>query len=54
LDECPAGLLNAPDFMGLWQILINNICAELFPRQSQLWTDFTGEWMAAEISGQSE
>jgi hypothetical protein len=46
--------VNAPDFMGLWQISTNNICAELFPGQSQLWTDFTGEWMAAEITGQSE
>jgi hypothetical protein len=46
--------VNAPDFKGLWNISTNNICAELFPKQSGLWTDFTGDWMAAQIRGQSE
>jgi hypothetical protein len=46
--------VNAPDFAGLWQISTNNLCAELFPEQSSLWTLFTGYWIAAQITGQSE
>ena len=46
--------VNAPDFQGKWLDSTNNICAELFPRQSLLWTDFSGYWVAAQIDGQSE
>jgi hypothetical protein len=46
--------VNAPDFLGKWLDSTSNICAELFPRQSQLWTDFSGYWVAAQIAGDSE
>jgi hypothetical protein len=43
---------DAEDFKGTWQISTNNIWAKLNPEQSQLWTGFNGEWMAAQIVGQ--
>jgi hypothetical protein len=45
---------DAEDFMGIWQISTNNIWAVLNPEQSQLWTDFNGDWMAAQIFGLNE
>jgi hypothetical protein len=46
--------VNAPDFMGQWLLSTNNICAKLLPEQSSLWTDFSGDWMAAQIAGSSQ
>ena len=45
---------DAEDFMGIWQLSTNNNWARLNPEQSSLWTDFTGEWLATQISGVSE
>ncbi len=46
--------LNAADFKGLWQISSSNLCATLLPKQSSFWTDFTGNWMAAQIAGTNQ
>jgi hypothetical protein len=45
---------DAEEFMGIWQLSTNNNWARLNPEQSSLWTDFTGEWLATQISGVSE
>lgn len=45
--------VTAPDFFGLWQFSSNNIWSRLLPK-SESWTDFSGFWMAAKITGQSE
>lgn len=45
---------DAEDFMGLWQISTNNLLSILNPEQSSYWTDFVGEWMAAQIVGRSD
>jgi hypothetical protein len=46
--------VNAPDFMGQWLLSTNNVCSTLLPEQSPFWTEFSGDWMAAQIAGSSQ
>jgi len=45
--------VNAEKFMGIWQPSTNNDWAVLMPEQSSIWTGYTGDWLAAQIIGQS-
>lgn len=45
---------DAENFFGIWQISTNNFLSILNPEQTSYWTDFVGEWMAAQIVGQSQ
>jgi hypothetical protein len=43
----------AEKFMGIWRPSTNNDWAVLLPEQSSIWTVYTGDWMAAQISGRN-
>jgi hypothetical protein len=41
----------AENFMGIWQPTTNANWARIYPEQDDSWTQFNGDWMAAEIIG---